>query len=835
MRNAKLGLLVSSALVICGASAGIAHAQVDEIVVTAQKRTSTLQDTPIAMSALSAAVIEDAQISDVQDMQALIPSLNIPQEEAPAQTTIRLRGLGTAGDNRGLEPSVGVFIDGVYRSRVGSALNDFIAVERVEVLRGPQSTIYGKNTPAGVISVLSMKPEYEFGADAEVTIGNYNQRILKGSVTAPVGDSESVAFRLSAVRNTRDGFITNTNDGTKVNNRDRFGLRGQLLIEPRDDISIRLIADYNQVDENCCASPFVFHLPTNAGAMEYLGAKLLPATPFEREVNFEGDLLTDNETSGVSAQVTKTFENFDVTSITAYRTFSETSDIDADFIDIALVDSRQLTDDFNTFTQELRITSTGDNTVDWMAGGYYFSQNLFAGNVTTFGDSIRPFADLATEGLITGLEGIYGLTRGMAPGTFLAAGTGLDAGFDQDSESYAAFGTLDWHVNDKLTLSGGLRYTNEDKKVDSRIGNDRFSQVSLDDPEVGFLIGGIVGQELQGIALAQQADPSSPFFQLPTSVIIDNLPQGVLDQVQAGVSGAVAVGITSFQFFPSGSPAFSESRSEDNVSGNITLAYDWSDNVNLYGKYSRGYKAGGFNLSNRSRAGSGSFEKETIDAYEIGLKARLLDNKVRLNVALFDQTLHDQQVAIFNGSTFDLNNAGDVSVKGAEWDLQAAPNDNLSLMFSGAYLDAKYDSFERGPCTIAEQSTIGHDCQVFGFQDFAGRNLDNVAKWNISTSAKYTIPLGEYESYLRGEAQYRSAFDAKADLDAFGRQPSTLLIGASVGIGDADGRWDLSAWGRNLTNEEVLQVVFNSVAQPGSFSGFTNDPTTYGITLRIHR
>ncbi|MEE9271684.1 MAG: TonB-dependent receptor [Robiginitomaculum sp.] len=836
MINKKTGLLVSSTLIASFALAPIASAQMDVIVVTAQKRKSTLQETPIAMSALSIEAMNDAQISDVQDMQALIPSLNVPQFAAPAQTTIRIRGLGTAGFNAGLEPSVGVFIDGVYRSRVGAALNDMIDVERVEVLRGPQSTIYGKNTPAGVISILTQKPALEFDAGTEFTFGNYKQRILKGYITDAVGDSETLSYRLSGVLNIRDGFIENMNDGSDINNRDRFGIRGQILFEPRDDISMRFIADYNKINENCCAAPFVFHDPDNFKFITLLGANLGPVDPFKRRVNVNGKVLTENKTSGLSAEIVKSFDSFDVTSITAFRKFEEISDIDADFIDIDLTQRRSLDDNYTTFTQELRLTSTGDNAVDWMVGGYYFSQDLFAANNTIFGSDLRKFANFASKGLVAGLEGAYAATGeipNVVPGsTFFAAGTGLNAKFNQDSESYAVFGTADWHVTEQLTVSGGLRYTNETKSVNAKIVNDSFSQIDLKDTAVALTIGGIVQKTLPGAAAAAAADSTSPFFGAPVAAIMGH--PGFIAAVTSRVTTAVGIGINKLKFFPVGSSAFTDTRSEDNVSGNVTVSYNWSDNFNVYGKYSRGFKAGGFNLSNRSRAGAGTFDAETITAYELGLKARLFDNRVRLSLAGFDQRLHGQQVAIFNGTTFDLNNAGDVSIQGVEWDIQAAPSDNLFVTFAGSYLNGKYNSFDKGPCTAGERAIAGHACQVKGFQDFSGKKLDNLAKWNLAASAKYTVPIGKYEGFIRGEATYRSEFNPKADLDPVGKQPSTVFLNASVGIADADDLWDVSLWGRNLTDEKVLQGVFNSVGQTGSFNGYPNDPTTYGVTLRLH-
>ena len=848
----KTGLFATTALILGLTTSNAAMAQeqgVDEIIVTATKRATTLQDTPIAMSAVSADALDKAQVRDIKDLQSLVPSLTVPQFANPSASTITVRGIGTSGFNAGLEPSVGVFIDGIYRSRAGSALNDMFDIERVEVLRGPQSTIYGKNTPAGVISIITKKPSFEPGFDGEVTIGNYNARVLKGSITGPLFKSDKFAFRLAGTRNTRDGFLDNvaTNGKSdKLNNRDRFGLKGQLLIEPRDDISIRLIADYNQIDENCCAAPTVYNLPQNAAAFTALGANILPADPFARRVAVDNLVNTNNETSGLSAHVNIDFGGFDLTSISAYRHFDEIGNIDADFVDIEALRKRQLTDVFDTFTQEIRLASTGENTIDWLVGGYFFTQDKTHANNTLFGPSIRQFADLATSGLISGFEGILGQTRGIAPGTLLGAGTGLDAKFTQDSQSYALFGKLDFHATDKLTITAGLRYTQEDKSVDANIASDIYSQFKfVPQPagsntdlidvsfETNLLIDGITAQRAAAAAPAIQADPNSPLFGAPIAVII----QAITPTVRAQVAPAVIGGLRAFQFFQTENLVFQDNRSEDNISGNLTLSYDVSDTMNVYASYNRGFKAGGFNLSNGSRAGGRDFSNEDIDAFEIGLKTKLFDNRVRLSIAGFSQSLKNYQSEIFNGASFDVNNAGDVSINGVELDLYAKPIDKLVWTFGATYLDHKYDKFERGPCTVAERRDPNSgSCFTNGYQDFAGRKLSGVSDLSLTSTATFTQPIDDdYEGFIRGEVQYRSSYNPKADLNPLGEQDGGAILAASIGISNQEQGWDLYAWGRNLTDTEMLQGVFDSVGQPGSLNGYPINPPTYGVTLRISR
>ncbi|MEO0975566.1 MAG: TonB-dependent receptor, partial [Pseudomonadota bacterium] len=254
--------------------AGLAAAQLEEVVVTAQKRESTLQETPVAVTALTAETVETAQIRDLRDLQTLAPTLRATTRQSPGASDFSIRGLGTSADNIGLEPSVGVFVDGVYRARGGAAINDFLGLERVEVLRGPQSTLFGKNTPAGVISFITREPGYEPYAEGELTVGELSQILMRAAIEGGIIE-DTLAFRIDANLHERDGFLTNVITGDRINNRDRYGLRGQLLFEPSDNVKARLIVDYNNIDENCCAAPFLENFAPNEAALLALGATVL--------------------------------------------------------------------------------------------------------------------------------------------------------------------------------------------------------------------------------------------------------------------------------------------------------------------------------------------------------------------------------------------------------------------------------------------------------------------------------------------------------------------------------------------------------------------------------
>ena len=253
------------------------------IIVTASKRETTLAQTPIAVSVTSAATIEQAQIRDLIDLQSVVPSLRVSQNQNSAATTFLIRGFGNGANNPGIEPSVGVFIDGVYRSRSAAQISDLANVQRIEVLRGPQSTLFGKNASAGVISIITQAPQFKFGGSASLTYGNFNTVVAKADVTGPITDT--VAFSLGAGYNRRDGYIHVANLDKGINDRDRWNVRGQLRFEPNDALSVRLIGDYSKIDERCCGAVNVLAGPTIPATDAVVGGpSVIRAAPFSDRI-----------------------------------------------------------------------------------------------------------------------------------------------------------------------------------------------------------------------------------------------------------------------------------------------------------------------------------------------------------------------------------------------------------------------------------------------------------------------------------------------------------------------------------------------------------------------
>lgn len=914
-RFTKAAALGATALAAGMASAASYAQTPDVITVTAQKREQTLQETPVSVAVVTDEAIEQSQIRDAADLQTLVPSLRVAEFAASTNTQFTLRGIGTSSFNPGLEPSVGVFVDGVYRPRAGAAINDLLSMERVEVIRGPQSTLFGRNTPAGVVSFITKEPEFEFGGDGELTIGNFGQFVVKGTVTGPITDE--LAFRLDATSHTNSGYLDNVSPSaqvTEINNRDRRNYRGQLLWTPGANTEVRIIADYGDIDENCCAATFGFYDPIDQAALVGLGGTALPADRNSDQVSIDGLVNTVLETSGISAQLDHDFDGFTFTSITAYRTYDESQNIDADFSDLSLVVPRDIDNEYNSFTQEFRFTSTGeDNFIDWMGGFFYYDNDLTFDQDIGYGSDTRAFFDLASQaavadivaginaaapgslpanaGGITVLEFFVGANNAtgvagvpLLPATgYLPAALTVQENYQYDTQSWSLFGQFDFNVTDRLTLTVGGRYTEEDKDMVTDIlitdalseldfvdlaSNLRFIDPALcpafpNGNSCPFLLPALLQQsaaadatfaaQLQG-ALAQSGIPGATLanpllaFDPNVAAFLANSPFNLLNDFRA------------FQnFSPVDASQFPTSRSDDNFSYSLIASYDVSDTLNVYASYSTGFKPGGFNLSYEAvETGVFQFEKETASSWEIGAKGSVLDGALVYAVTYFDQEIEDFQAENFVGTGFALDNAGSIEVNGIEFDVQWAPTDRLFLTLGGTYLfDSIYGEYLAAPCPDnspllgpvwdpadplfalcnSERSVTRADGTVVTgiFNDLSGVDRGN-SEFVWALTGTYTHPVGDnMEVFVRGEATHTSDFALVTGLDPrpVANQDAFTLFNASIGIGAEDGAWGLQLWGRNLGEEEFVKGGFPSVGYLGaSFNNYPGEPRTYGLTLR---
>lgn len=676
-----------------------------DIVVIAQGREQLLSDVPVAVSAVSADVMQNSGANDIRQLNQVAPSLLVSSTGNEANGSARIRGIGTVGDNPGLESSVAVFIDGVYRSRSGIGLNELGEIERVEVLRGPQGTLGGRNASAGMISIISARPSFNFGADFEATYGNYDYLRLGGSVTGPI--AETLAARVDGIYVRRDGFYRDTTNNVDVNDRNRWFVRGQLLWEPNDAMSLRLIGDWSRRNEACCAAIYV-----DRNVNEYvgnlndpgIGATLangnniinvlrdlgqplagLQSPGYDRTIyvspgrSFAG--ITEDR--GVSAELNWDLGGARFTSITGYRAYdnNQASDTDYSRVDIHY---RSGPDgygrEFRTFTQELRLQGEAfGGRLDWLVGGFFADEDLSLTDNLRFGSQYGRFA---TCRIISGggLAGLYsptnpgcvvpvvgpatiaGASGGGATGAAIAAGFAtLDTlnnlgstneRYNQNSRNWALFTHNIIHVTDQIDLTLGLRYTNERKRFDASFGNDNT-----------------VCTTLQTNLTSALANPNATARALAGALI------GLACQ---GNSTAELNGVS-----------INSRRSEDEFTGTGILSYRPNDDLLFYLSYARGYKAGGFNLDRsalkppifvvggvptttfaaaggaQALVGNLQFDPELVDAYEFGVK--YATGPLTVSAALFRQDFRNFQLNTFNGSVFlvqTVNGCGGAGLTG---------------------------------------------------------------------------------------------------------------------------------------------------------------------------
>jgi outer membrane receptor protein involved in Fe transport len=804
--------------------------EIEEVIVMATKREQTLQEVPVAVSVVNAEVIEQAQINDILDLQASVPSLRVTQLQTTGNTNFIIRGFGNGANNPGIEPSVGVFIDGVYRSRSAAALVDLPNLERVEVLRGPQSTLFGKNASAGVINVVTAAPNMEeFGGSAAFTYGNYNQVILKGDISGPLSDT--VGFSLSANSNTRDGYFENRELGTEINERDRWGVRGQLLFLPTDSVSLRFIADYDEIDEKCCGVANLLDGPTG-DAIRLIGGNFIPNEPFAYANYYDFDPSNKIENSGLSLQADIDFDNgMKLTSITAYREMSRLDNVDVDFTSALMVGVNSGDTNIDTFTQELRLSQSLES-VDWMVGGFYFNEDISYDNVIAYDVAFRPYADAISGFGVTQLEQTMQALGLLPPGArFYDAGQGALDFAGQDDETISLFGQADWHLTDRITLTGGLNYTEVDKTAFVNQDNsDIFS--ALDMVQVGF----------GAIFFQQTGLPPTPenIFANPAAAGAALALSGVTCSEETGPFCNPLLAFQDYQFLPpfvdfpnSVEPGTSK---DDKVTWTARIAFQATDNINVYASAGTGFKATSWNLSRDSKpfatdipnligaglgvpnmvAGTRYAGPEETTVYELGFKGQW--DRTQLNVAIFDQSIEGFQSNIFTGTGFVLANAGEQSARGIEVDALWTPIDPLRLTFSGTWLDPKYDSF------------VGAE-GVGGPVDLSGTTPPGIHEFSMNTSATWNFEIGSLQAFIRGEYIYEDEVPVIENVPPEVASREVSMLNASMGIGFSNGL-ELMFWGRNLTDDEYLITAFPGVAQEGTYSGYPNQPRTYGVTLR---
>ena len=787
--------------------------QLTEIIVTAQKRAQNLQDVPVSVVALSAEQLQNAGVTNIKNLEALTPGLTVTSTTSENSTSVRIRGIGTVSDNVGLESSVGVVIDGVYRPRNGVGFGNLGEIEQIEVLEGPQGELFGKNNDAGVISVTTKRPSMTFGATGEVTYGNYNDREISGSVTGPVSDNSAV--RLYAEWQKRDGFL-NVNDGVgpntddTSNNRNAYTVRGQYLINFSDAVSFLMIGDFSKRNEACCEAVPIIAGPLSPlinvlGSTPALGGKTgvtstpgsNPIDPFSYQAYANGVASQQIRDMGLSGELDWDLGFGKVTSITAWRdnTLIAGNDVEytgAAFAEQPATEANQT--DFKQFSEELRLAGK-DGPLQWLVGGFFSSEIVTPNLSILAGPQLEAYIGGAASAAGGGAPNPFLVSdlTGNAPGaTYIPGVTGEADYFRQTDRSFAFFTDETYTITQGLDLTAGARYTKEKKNANS----------NYDDPDGGSACGSLLGG-------------------------VGTLPPGTLNPTTEQLLAGFGCATVFNPFFNKVSTA--QSLSEDKVTGTVKLTYRFNDDLMTYVSWADGYKAGGFNLARVVDPTATNpfapnfnteFPDETVNSYEIGLKSTLAQNTVRLNVSAFDQQYKNFQLNTYNGYEFIVATEPRVSSAGVEvssdW---LTPIRGLSL--SGGVTYAFTDTREFGN-TISLIAT-----------DRLNNRLPYAPLWSGSVSATYRTPITDALALLFSVTEkYNSSYNTDTQLSPVNMQSSYGILNARIGIGAPDDKWALELWGQNLADRGYYQVAFDAPFQIGQTDAFLGDPRTFGLTFR---
>ena len=738
---------------------------IEEILVTATKREASIQDVPIAVSAYTGEELAGRGVTDLYGLQEVSPSVAVYNSNSTSNGgTLRIRGVGTTGNNPGLEAAVGTFIDGIYRSRAGLAFDDLVDIDRVEVLRGPQGTLFGKNTIAGAVNIITRKPEFENSADVTLGLGNLDSREAAFVGNAVLAD-EVLAGRLSLAYRERDGGYRDIDSDDTYDHRNRRYVRGQFLWTPNDALEIRVIGDYTRKDESCCPASFWIPGPTSA-IIAALGGDITPFAPEgDARVGVNYPPFEDVRNRGLSLDVTwQPADGMTFRSITAYLDFQISRGQDIDFTNADILHPQDTEEEFENWSQEFQLYGETD-AFSWLAGAYIYTEDMESTE-----QIVLSHQGGAYVGALFGNPAIAPLFMGDPAGRGVP-GQGFDALYFSEAEGWSLFTHNTWHASEALDLTLGLRYSTEEK-------------------DAGAIVNGAPFGEFVNDPFCTAFGSISTFFSL-----CDNL-------------------------------SYNNQADESKVTGTLKASRRFGDHVNGYAGFSRGYKAGGFNLNQEAvgfRDANGNFVDqsrfgpETSDSWELGMKARLIDGRLTVNGALFHTTFEGFQLNTYTGLGFTVGNVRDVITKGLEVESSLALGGGLLLTAGATYADARY-----GDDLVAAN---GH---------LEGKRLTQSPLWQGSASlfVDREIPGTNWRWWSNLNWSHVGQVNTGSDLDPEKVRGAFNLYNANVGVGTTDGSYELTLWGRNLADKRTNSLVFDSVFQPGSWHTWVNPPRAFGLTLK---
>lgn len=814
------------AAIALATTASVSHAQMlEEVIVTAQKRTESLQDVPISVSAIQGDKLESAGIADMSALADYVPNLYI--SKASVNTNIYMRGMGS-GNNQGFEQSVGMYIDGIYMGRGRQYRSPFLDIERVEVLRGPQGTLFGKNTVAGAINVTTASPDMgeELNGSIAVAVQDNDGLITDGYISGSVTDT--LALRFAFKYSEDDGTFNNAYLGRDEQDNEDTMYRLTAVWQPTDDLDVNFKyshSKYEAIGSSSTSSLYLNAAERDAlvpNRSDFANVAYALTDTFYPELadivgkdftTFKDDNLgtdgktvgigyspdgSDNETDNIALKLDYGMGDYLLTSITGWSTYESVDSVDVDWLPLQFI-NRDDAQDFEQFSQEFRITSPGGEFFDYVAGVYYEQSDLeFDRRVTI---------DTNMDGLTVQILGVDNLLEFLTGGAYSADQIARNHHYELESDSWAVFGQGTFNLSDTFRLTVGLRYTEENKDV--------VSQQCLGD---------------------SNASPDRL-----TSLAVCNNEEFWLSYIQA----------TSFNTY---TYDYKESRSTDKWLPAVNLQWDVADDTMLYVSLSQGFKSGGFTAADDGEPGGyivgqppapnddGSFgpfttpsedfefDDESVDALEIGGKHTLLDGGMTLNWAYFYTEYEDLQVSVFKGVGFGVTNAAASVIQGIEIDMMWQATDDLRLGANASWLDAEYDNFKDGPCTaiaLDADPLCGTKAGETS-NDLSGKSTTFAPDYSASLFFDYShLMSGGMEFFSGGEINYKAEMETAGDLDPLDTVDSFTKVNLRFGLrGEA---WEVMAYGRNIFDEAVIVQSYDTPVLAGSHSVYMDAGAVFGL------
>ncbi len=807
---AKACRATACGLGIAAASAGASAAAVlEEVIVTATLRAESLQDVPVSVNAVSGEKLMEAGIDKVEDLQAYVP--NLTMSETGIGTNIYIRGIGS-GINPGFEQSVGMYFDGINYGRAQLSRAPFLDLSRVEVLRGPQNILFGKNSIAGALSLHSARPTQEYeGFVSALYEPEHGESVVDLIVSGPLTDT--LGARVAIRKRDLDGYIENLTLDRDEPERDESTARLILDWAATENLQAMMKLEYGKFDVTGRQIEIVNDQPAKDGTFagrrysEILDNTVLPAglgtidedssvrnIELDHKRSSNGD-FSNNETQNVTFNIDYALDDYTLTFITGYMHYEFEELCDCDFTG-ARVFNVTSEEEYTQFSQEFRIVSPVGETFEWIAGGYYHYSEL------DFFDSINVPSDILPT-LVNAADLLEGGARGDAPpfdttGGILGVGDAGDhlsglrspRNFTTDTELWSAFLQVTWNITDTFRATFGGRLSTEDKEG------------SRD--------------------LTFTNDGTAPDTDELDTVVAKN--------------------------FSAESHSLKGERSETNFAPSVNLQYDLNDEVMLYATAGIGFKSGGFDArSNASPEandpaphnptfdtpliGSFEYDEEKAQSLELGAKTTLLDGAAELNIAAFYTEYDDLQVSIFDGTLgFNVGNAGAAETMGLELDGRMALSENLMLIGAIAFLDFEFTDFENGQCYQDQPDPEGD-----GLCDYKGQTNQYVADYSGNLSLAYTKPFGDsYEFRATGDVVFTGDYNPTQNLDPDMEQDAYQKFNGRISVANIEKGWEVALIGKNLTDEEIITYandtpLSNSIFRSKGHYAFVERPRSIAL------